>query len=68
MHKTHLEKRNVSSAEAVTILKKNGIEVTQQEAALILDFIYPLAKMALTQFLEENHVEQISNQQPHAII
>lgn len=43
------EKRNITPAKAVEILKKNGSEVTEKEAENILDFMYFLAKLIIDQ-------------------
>lgn len=36
--------RKVSTAVAVKVLRKNGINVNEEKAELILDFLYLLAK------------------------
>ena len=36
--------RKISTKQAVKILKKNGIQVTDEQAISILDFLYLIAK------------------------
>jgi len=36
--------RKVSTSQALRILRVNGIEVTQDQAVIILDFLYLIAK------------------------
>lgn len=43
------EERKVTPAIAMAILKKNGIEVSVENAKLILDCLYHLANIAVTQ-------------------
>jgi len=38
-----LFKKNVTVEETKEILRKNGIEITEKEAAIILDFLYKMA-------------------------
>lgn len=47
MSAKYLEKRNITPDQAVRILRKNGIEVTEKEARKILDFMYIIAKLAI---------------------
>lgn len=37
--------RKISTKQAVKVLKRNGIQVTDEQAILILDFLYLIAKM-----------------------
>ncbi|MDN3585003.1 hypothetical protein [Mucilaginibacter flavus] len=43
------EKRNVTTAQAIAILKKNGREVSEKEAEKILEMMYFLAKLVVNQ-------------------
>lgn len=43
------EERNITPAMAVAILKKNGIEVSIDNAKVILDCLYQLANIAVAQ-------------------
>lgn len=43
------EKRTVTPEKAVKILQEYGTTITVEEAELILDFLYNLAKLALNQ-------------------
>ncbi len=47
------EKRSLTPEKAVKILKKQGTIVTIEEAKLILDFMYKLAKLTLDQVFEK---------------
>jgi len=42
-------------AEAVVILREQGLEVTEEEAGLILDFVYAMAEIAVAQYLREEN-------------
>jgi hypothetical protein len=44
-------KRNVTSQQIVAILKKNGTEIKLEEAEIILEFMYKLAKLSVDQFI-----------------
>lgn len=48
-----LEKRNVTPQQAIKLLEKNGIKVDEQQARVILDFLYILAKSTLKRYFEE---------------
>lgn len=43
------EKRKITPAKAVSILKESGREVNEKEAENILDFMYFLAKLIVDQ-------------------
>ena len=43
------EKRKITPAAAVKMLKESGREVTEKEAENILDFMYFLAKLIVNQ-------------------
>lgn len=43
----------ISSQKAIEILKKDGIEVTPNEAIVILEFFYQMAEIAIEQCLEK---------------
>jgi sorbitol-specific phosphotransferase system component IIBC len=43
------EKRNVTTAKAIAILKQNGREVSEKEAEKILELMYFLAKLIVNQ-------------------
>jgi hypothetical protein len=42
-------KKKVSIQQAINILKRNGIQTTNEQAAVILDFLYILAKASNAQ-------------------
>lgn len=46
------EKRTLTPEKAVEILKKYGTIVTVEEAKLILDFMYKLAKLSVEQYVK----------------
>ena len=60
---TGLQKRNITPAQAVNILRKNGIEVEEKEAKVILDFLYFLAKLCVNQHINSdfNTIESHEN-------
>jgi hypothetical protein len=43
-------KRNITPEQAIKVLKKNGIEATEKDAEIILDFLYLLAKLTVNQY------------------
>jgi hypothetical protein len=55
MSKELLKKRNVTSADTVKALRKNGIEVSEKDAEIILDFLYFLAKLTVNQYVNNNY-------------
>ena len=44
-----VEKRNISTAKAVEILRKNGVEIDEKKAEEVLDLLYFLAKLIVNQ-------------------
>ena len=55
MSKELLKKRNVTTADTVKALRKNGIEVSEKDAEIILDFLYFLAKLTVNQYVNNNY-------------
>ena len=53
------EERSVTSKQALTILKKNGLEVTEIEVEKILDFLYFLAKLTVDHYISEADTAQV---------
>ena len=47
-------KRNVTVSDAIKNLHENGIEVTEKQAAEILDFLYFLAHLSVKAYFNEN--------------
>jgi len=43
-------KRKITPEQAIKILRKNGIEATEKDAEIILDFLYFLAKLTVNQY------------------
>jgi hypothetical protein len=44
IYKTNFTDRRVSVNRAITILAKNGVQVDENEATVILNFLYHIAK------------------------
>ena len=49
MAKNVQEKRNVTTNQAIKILRKNGVEIDEKKAAELLDLMYFLAKLIVNQ-------------------
>ena len=43
----------ISPENAIEILKKDGLEVTLDEAKLILEFLYQMAEIVVDQYLKK---------------
>ena len=43
------EKRNVTTAQAMEIMRKNGVEIDEKKAAELLELLYFLAKLIVNQ-------------------
>lgn len=43
------DKRNITTQKAIEILRRSGIEVSQQKAAKLLDTMYFLARLIVEQ-------------------
>ncbi len=50
------EKDKITPERAVEILTKGGLQVTQEQAKLILEFLYKLANISIAQYLEKPKV------------
>ncbi len=46
------EVKRISPEKAVEILKEDGIEVTVEQAKIILDFMYEMAEIVVDQYLD----------------
>jgi len=46
-------KQNITPVKAREILKNNGLEISLEEAQLILDFLYKMAKLEVKQALKQ---------------
>ncbi|WP_165447053.1 hypothetical protein [Olivibacter jilunii] len=53
MAKRLIEKRNITPEQVVKILSKNGIQVNEDQAKIILDFMYILAKLTVNQYFKK---------------
>ena len=54
----------ISTDQAIKILKKNGLEVTNEEAMAILDFLYLIAKTTRSKLWEISKRETIGEIEP----
>jgi len=45
-------KRGVKPADTIKEMRKQGIEISEEDAEKILDFLYVLAKLSVDQLLE----------------
>lgn len=55
MRSKFLERRNITPQQAMNILRKNGLEVTENQAKNILDFLYVLAKLVLKEHFQDRN-------------
>jgi len=46
------DKRNVSAEKAMALLKTQGVTINQEEAALVVDFLYLLAEILISETVE----------------
>jgi len=53
MRDSSLIKQNITPVKAREILKNNGLEVSLEEARLVLDFLYKMAKLEVKQALKQ---------------
>jgi hypothetical protein len=44
-----IEKRNINPQQAIEILKKSGVEISEEEAEKVLDVLYFLAELIVEQ-------------------
>jgi protein-tyrosine-phosphatase len=54
------EKRSITPEQTIKALRENNIEVSENEAKEILDFLYFLAKLTVNQYI--NNVGDVSKQ------
>jgi hypothetical protein len=47
-----IEEEKISPEKALEILKKDGLEVTLEQAKIILEFLYLMAEIVVDQYLE----------------
>ncbi|MBN8717930.1 MAG: hypothetical protein J0H85_00680 [Sediminibacterium magnilacihabitans] len=47
------EAERISPEKAIEILKRDGVEVTLEEAKIILDFLYGMAEIVVEQHLKK---------------
>jgi len=58
MHTESPKKRNVTAADTVKAMRDTGIEVSEKDAEIILDFLYFLAKLTVNQYVNYNKEDQ----------
>jgi hypothetical protein len=44
------EKRTITASKAVEILRRYGTEISEEEAEIILDFMYKMSKLTVENF------------------
>lgn len=49
--------RKISVQKSIALLAKNGVQVNEEEAAVILDFLYLMAKNHNKPIKDQNHKE-----------
>lgn len=54
------ENDKITPEKAVEILKKGGLEVTLEQAKLMLEFLYKLADITADQYLEKTKLDWLS--------
>lgn len=54
MSKELLRKRKVTTTDTIKALHENGIEVSEKDAQIVLDFLYFLAKLTVNQYFTSN--------------
>lgn len=47
-----IEEEKISPQKAIEILRKDGLEVTLEQAEVILEFLYQMAEIVVEQYLE----------------
>lgn len=47
-----IEAEKISPEKAIEILKKDGLEVTLEQAKLIVEFLYQMAEIVVDQYLK----------------
>ena len=62
------EKRSITPEKATKILKENGTIVTLEEAQIILDLMYKMAKLSVNQYIPHtntlNKAQKDENSRP----
>ena len=48
-------KKGVKPADTIKAMRKQGIEISEKDAEIILDFLYFLAKLSVDQYLKDNN-------------
>jgi len=55
------EVERISPEKAIEILKKDGLEVTLEQAKLILEFLYQMADVVVDQYLEKSKLNYVNS-------
>jgi len=53
MDTTLCTKRNVTPSQTVEVFRKHGEEITEEEAEILLEFLYFFAKLSVCQQVEK---------------
>jgi len=51
-HQIRLDRRRITPQQAVNILKEHGTVATIEEAKIILDFMYKIAKLSVETYIK----------------
>ena len=49
------EKRKIKNANVIGVLSEKGIEISENDAEIILEFLYFLAKLTVNQYVNDNY-------------
>jgi hypothetical protein len=53
MNKEKLKKRSITTGDTVKVMQENGMEISEKDAEIILDFLYFLAKLTVDQYVND---------------
>jgi len=48
------EKRTITASKAVETLRRHGTKISEEEAEVILDFMYKMSKLTVENFIKSN--------------
>jgi len=60
-------KRNITPHKTIEILRKEGYEINEKEAEMILDFFYFLAKLTVNQYVKESSNSDNKNEDSRSL-
>jgi hypothetical protein len=52
--KPYSEKRSVSPSDVIEVMAKNGVEISEENAEKLLDFMYFFGKLTVNQYVKNN--------------